>query len=64
MSTSRPPRQRAPHPVDRVGYRVVEEHRVELRSQLAGLDPGHVEQVRDEPIEVDRLAIDRLGDWG
>ena len=36
--------------------------RAEVRSQLAGIDAAHVEQVRDEPVEPLGLAIDRGGD--
>ena len=54
--------QRASHPIDRVRHGIVEQDRVQFRSQLAGLDPAHIEQVRHESIEVDGLAIDRRRD--
>ena len=52
---------RGREPLERLADEVVQLEDVALRSQRAGLDPAQVEQVRDQPVEVLDLAVDRVG---
>ena len=56
---ARRPASRDREPVDDRPDHVVELERLEVGPQRAGLDPAEVEQVRHEPVEVLRLAVDR-----
>ncbi len=61
VDLERPVAQPRSQPFDRLADEVVELEDVPFGAQRAGLDPAQVEQVRDEPIEVLDLAVDRVG---